>query len=117
MNQAEESELIAKALKGDGDAFSDLVKPYLGLFTAGIHRILQDPQDTQDALQEALLSLHTALQPVPGQEQVLHLGLQGLPERGPDAAPVTDPPPGGHPRGFHASLFSRGASHEQGGPP
>ena len=41
MNQAEESELIAKALQGDGEAFSDLVKPYLGLFTAGIHRILQ----------------------------------------------------------------------------
>lgn len=61
MNQAEESELIARALKGDGEAFSDLVKPYLGLFTAGIHRILQDPLDTQDALQEALLSLHTEL--------------------------------------------------------
>jgi RNA polymerase sigma-70 factor, ECF subfamily len=61
MNQAEESELIAKALKGEGEAFSDLVKPYLGLFTAGIHRILQDPLDTQDALQEALLSLHTEL--------------------------------------------------------
>jgi RNA polymerase sigma-70 factor, ECF subfamily len=61
MNQAEESDLIAKALQGDGEAFSDLVKPYLGLFTAGIHRILQDPLDTQDALQEALLSLHTEL--------------------------------------------------------
>ena len=61
MNQADEAELIARALKGDGEAFSDLVKPYLGLFTAGIHRILQDPQDTQDALQEALLSLHTEL--------------------------------------------------------
>lgn len=56
-----ESELIAQALKGDGEAFSSLVKPYLGLFTAGIHRILQDTLDTQDALQEALLSLHTEL--------------------------------------------------------
>lgn len=61
MSQAEESELIVKAIQGDGEAFSDLVKPYLGLFTAGIHRILQDPLDTQDALQEALLSLHTEL--------------------------------------------------------
>lgn len=56
-----ETELIARALHGDGEAFSDLVKPYLGLFTAGIHRILQDNTDTQDALQEALLSLHTEL--------------------------------------------------------
>lgn len=61
MDAATESELIAKALSGDGDAFSDLVKPYMGLFTAGIHRILQDPLDTQDALQEALLSIHTEL--------------------------------------------------------
>jgi RNA polymerase sigma-70 factor (ECF subfamily) len=61
MDAATESELIAKALAGDGDAFSDLVKPYMGLFTAGIHRILQDPLDTQDALQEALLSIHTEL--------------------------------------------------------
>jgi len=61
MDATAEAELIAAALKGDGDAFSDLVKPYLGLFSAGIHRILQDPVDTQDALQEALLSIHTEL--------------------------------------------------------
>lgn len=61
MDANAEAELIAAALKGDGDAFSDLVKPYLGLFSAGIHRILQDPVDTQDALQEALLSIHTEL--------------------------------------------------------
>jgi len=61
MDQAAEAELIAIALKGDGEAFSELVKPYLGLFSAGIHRILQDPVDTQDALQEALLSIHTEL--------------------------------------------------------
>jgi RNA polymerase sigma-70 factor, ECF subfamily len=61
MDQAAEAELIAQALKGDGEAFSNLVKPYLGLFSAGIHRILQDPVDTQDALQEALLSIHTEL--------------------------------------------------------
>ncbi len=61
MNQTDEAELITKAIQGDGEAFSALVKPYLGLFAAGIHRILQDPLDTQDALQEALLSIHTEL--------------------------------------------------------
>lgn len=61
MDQESETQLIAQALKGDGEAFSELVKPYMGLFTAGIHRILQDPLDTQDALQEALLSIHTEL--------------------------------------------------------
>lgn len=61
MDNPREHELIGRALSGDGDAFSQLVEPYLGLFYAGIHRILQDPQDSQDALQEALLSIHSEL--------------------------------------------------------
>ena len=56
-----ESELIARAIQGDGEAFGALVEPYLGLFSAGIQRILQDVHDTQDALQEALLALFTQL--------------------------------------------------------
>lgn len=56
-----EAELIARSLEGDGDAFGMLVEPYLGLFAAGIQRILQDQLDTQDALQEALLSIYTQL--------------------------------------------------------
>jgi RNA polymerase sigma-70 factor (ECF subfamily) len=56
-----ESDLISSAQEGDGDAFSALVRPYLGLFFAGIHRILQDTLDAQDALQEALISIHTEL--------------------------------------------------------
>nr|WP_320132770.1 sigma-70 family RNA polymerase sigma factor [uncultured Holophaga sp.] len=61
MDVSHEPSLIAQTLQGDGDAFGTLVEPYLGLFYAGIHRILQDPQDAQDALQEALLSIHTEL--------------------------------------------------------
>jgi RNA polymerase sigma-70 factor, ECF subfamily len=57
----DEGALVAKAQAGDGEAFGALVEPYLGLFYAGIHRILQDPQDSQDALQEALLSIHKEL--------------------------------------------------------
>ena len=56
-----ESQLITSAQEGDGEAFSVLVRPYLGLFFAGIHRILQDTLDAQDALQEALISIHTEL--------------------------------------------------------
>ncbi|MCE1229836.1 MAG: sigma-70 family RNA polymerase sigma factor [Firmicutes bacterium] len=56
-----ESDLIARSIEGDGDAFGLLVQPYLGLFSAGIQRILQDTLDTQDALQEALLTLFTQL--------------------------------------------------------
>ena len=56
-----ETELITRSIAGDGEAFGALVEPYLGLFSAGIQRILQDTQDTQDALQEALLSIFKAL--------------------------------------------------------
>ena len=61
MNPPLEDQLILNAQGGDGEAFSILVRPYLGLFFAGIHRILQDTLDAQDALQEALISIHTEL--------------------------------------------------------
>lgn len=57
----QEVDLIQKVIQGDGEAFRTLVEPYLGLFHAGIQRILQDTLDTQDALQEALLSIHKEL--------------------------------------------------------
>lgn len=60
-DQAHESHLIAGILAGNREAFAVLVRPYLGLFTTGIHRILQDGHDTQDALEEALLSIHAEL--------------------------------------------------------
>ena len=61
MDPALEEKLITLAQEGDGEAFSGLVGPYLGLFYAGIHRILQDTLDAQDALQEALISIHGEL--------------------------------------------------------
>jgi len=61
MDPVLENKLITQAQEGDGDAFSSLVSPYLGLFFAGIHRILQDTLDAQDALQEALISIHGEL--------------------------------------------------------
>lgn len=52
-----EMELVLQATAGDPEAFRALVEPHLSMFQAGIYRILQDHQDTQDALQEALLTL------------------------------------------------------------
>lgn len=56
-----ESLLITHILAGDSAAFAALLRPHLRLFTHGIHRILQDAQDTQDALEEALLDIHAEL--------------------------------------------------------
>jgi RNA polymerase sigma-70 factor, ECF subfamily len=61
MTLAPESELLARARAGDPEAFRGLVEPHLGMFQAVIHRILLDTQDTQDALQEALLTMHQQL--------------------------------------------------------
>jgi RNA polymerase sigma-70 factor (ECF subfamily) len=56
-----EQELIAKASAGDSDAFGDLVRPHLPLFFHSILRVLGDPTDAEDALQEALLGIHRDL--------------------------------------------------------
>ena len=57
----DESRLIALAASGDSDAFGALVEPHLGLFHSGIRRILGGSPEVQDALQEALMSMHRAL--------------------------------------------------------
>ncbi|WLT31563.1 RNA polymerase sigma factor [Geothrix sp. PMB-07] len=56
-----ESDLIQRAAQGDSDAFGDLVQPHLALFHNGILRILGNSADAQDALQDALLSIHRDL--------------------------------------------------------
>jgi RNA polymerase sigma-70 factor (ECF subfamily) len=56
-----ETELIQRAAGGDSDAFGALVQPHLALFHNGIHRILGNVADTQDALQDALMSIHRDL--------------------------------------------------------
>lgn len=61
MSPADEAQLLVQALAGDGEAFGALVEPHLGMFHAAILRILGDPADAQDALQEALITVHTHL--------------------------------------------------------
>lgn len=57
----EESRLLALAAGGDSDAFGALVEPHLALFHGGIRRILGNSSEVQDALQEALMSIHRGL--------------------------------------------------------
>ena len=59
--QAGEDQLITRAAQGDPEAFGDLVRPYLALFHNGINRILGNPADAQDALQDALMAMHRDL--------------------------------------------------------
>jgi RNA polymerase sigma-70 factor (ECF subfamily) len=59
--QNSEEHLILRAAQGDPEAFGDLVTPHLGLFHNGIHRILGNEADSQDALQEALIRMHRDL--------------------------------------------------------
>ena len=56
-----EQELVAAARRGDQDAFAALIEPSMGMLHSVVLRILGDPSDTQDALQEALLSIHLEL--------------------------------------------------------
>ncbi len=56
-----EQELVAAASGGDEQAFAALVEPSMGMLHSVVLRILGDPSDAQDALQEALLSIHLDL--------------------------------------------------------
>lgn len=61
MEPLPETELLQRARSGDGEAFGLLVEPFIGMFYGGILRILGEPSDAQDALQEALLAIHSEL--------------------------------------------------------
>ena len=56
-----EQDLIQRSATGDSDAFGSLVQPHLGLFYNGILRVLGNEADAEDALQDALLSIHRDL--------------------------------------------------------
>ena len=61
MNSGFDVDWLERARGGDPEAFRGLVEPHLGMFQAVIQRILGDALDTQDALQEALLTIHQEL--------------------------------------------------------
>lgn len=53
--------LVRRACQGEAGAFESLVQPHLGMFFRVIDRILGNEAESQDALQDALLTLHREL--------------------------------------------------------
>lgn len=56
-----EAHLIRAATQGDPEAFEALVRPHLGMLFRVIDRILGNEAESQDALQDALFTLHREL--------------------------------------------------------
>ncbi|WLT30705.1 RNA polymerase sigma factor [Geothrix sp. PMB-07] len=56
-----EAGLVQAAAQGDAEAFEALVRPHLGMLFRVIERILGNEAESQDALQDALLTLHREL--------------------------------------------------------
>jgi RNA polymerase sigma-70 factor (ECF subfamily) len=61
LDQSRDAQRIADILAGHEEAFADLTRLYLTIFSVGIQRILQNEADTQIALQEALFSIRAEL--------------------------------------------------------
>lgn len=56
-----EAAILAAAMAGDPQAFEVLVRPHLGMFFRAIDRILGQEAESQDALQDALITLYREL--------------------------------------------------------
>lgn len=56
-----EPDLVAAAAGGDAGAFEALVRPHLGMLFRVVDRILGNEAESQDALQDALLTIHREL--------------------------------------------------------
>jgi RNA polymerase sigma-70 factor (ECF subfamily) len=56
-----EAALVQAATQGDPEAFEALVRPHLGMLFRVIDRILGNEAESQDALQDALLTIHREL--------------------------------------------------------
>jgi RNA polymerase sigma-70 factor (ECF subfamily) len=56
-----EATLVQAAALGDPDAFEALVRPHIGMLFRVIDRILGNEAESQDALQDALLTIHREL--------------------------------------------------------
>lgn len=53
----QEQDLIARAKRGDPQAFETLIRPYLALISRIAGGILRDPDDTDDAAQDAVIRI------------------------------------------------------------
>jgi RNA polymerase sigma-70 factor (ECF subfamily) len=61
MNSTEDSDLIARFKKGDASAFESLVRKYQDRVYNLCRYMLQDPEDAQDAAQDAFLKAYKGL--------------------------------------------------------
>jgi RNA polymerase sigma-70 factor (ECF subfamily) len=60
-NPRPEATLIQAVAQGDAEAFESLVRPHLGMLFRVIDRILGNEAESQDALQDALITIHREL--------------------------------------------------------
>ena len=61
MREPEDSMLVERSLKGDEDAFAELVRRYHAIVARTIYRTLGNSNDNEDALQEVFLRAFLAL--------------------------------------------------------
>jgi RNA polymerase sigma-70 factor (ECF subfamily) len=61
--------LIQRAATGDHEAFQALITPHLAMLHHSVLRIVRDPADAQDALQEGLLAISMNLPGFEGRSQ------------------------------------------------
>src|SRR5262245_18784655 len=66
----EEKELVARALRGDDEAFEDFVEAHSGRMLAVARRILPSEEDAQDAVQDAFLQAFRSLAAFRGDSSV-----------------------------------------------
>ena len=60
--QPSDNQLLSEAKSGDQHAFGELCLRHRGMLMSRIYRILRNPKDTEDALQETLLKAYQHLQ-------------------------------------------------------
>ena len=57
----DEEERIRRIVAGDGSAFAELVREYHPLAYGLAHRVLMDPEDAEEVVQDAFVKIHAAL--------------------------------------------------------
>jgi len=65
-----ENELLGQARRGDRRAYDDLVAPHLGSLRGLLRRMVGDPQDAADLLQDTLLRAHSRLETFRGDSKL-----------------------------------------------
>ena len=56
-----EDERIGRIVAGDGSAFAELVREFHPLAYGLAHRVLLDPEDAEEVVQDAFVKIHAAL--------------------------------------------------------